>query len=118
MEAMPCPMRICWASSLDPVTGAKKNAVDSSRDPANAFDNMENLDQTTVTEVCQVNRIGYPKALKIKAALEVEKCMASKPASDRIKLKSSRAFVNQFSPFLKNLKKEIIKIVLLDPKLQ
>jgi DNA repair protein RadC len=68
--------------------------------------------------MCQVKGIGPAKAAQIKAALEVGKRMASKPASIKIKLKSSRALVEQFSPFLKNLKKEVVKIVLLDPKLQ
>ena len=97
---------------------AKKNAVDLSRDLLNTFGTLENLDQVTVTEMCQVKGIGSAKAAQIKAALEVGKRMASKPANTKIKLKSSRAFVDQFSPFLKNLKKEIVKIVLLDPKLQ
>ena len=97
---------------------AKKNAVDLSRDLLNEFGTLENLDQATVTEMCQVKGIGPAKAAQIKAALEVGKRMASKPASIKIKLKSSRALVEQFSPFLKNLKKEVVKIVLLDPKLQ
>ena len=97
---------------------AKKNAVDLSRDLLNQFGTLENLDQATVTEICQVKGIGSAKAAQIKAALEVGKRMASKPASIKNKLKSSQAFVDQFSPFLKNLKKEIVKIVLLDPKLQ
>ena len=96
----------------------KKNAVDLSRDLLNAFGTLENLDQATVTEMCQVKGIGSAKAAQIRAALEMGKCMASKPTSIKIKLKSSRAFVDQFSLFLKNLKKEIVKIVLLDPKLQ
>ena len=44
--------------------------------------------------------------------------MASKPRSMKNKLKSSQTFVKQFVPFLKNLKREIVKIVLLDRKLQ
>ena len=97
---------------------AKKNAVDLSRDLLNEFGTLENLDQATVTEMCQVKGIGPAKAAQIKAALEVGKRMASKPASIKIKLKSRRALVEQLSPFLKNLKKEVVKIVLLDPKLQ
>ncbi len=97
---------------------SKKNAVDLSRDLLNAFGTLENLDQATVTEMCQIKGIGAAKAAQIKAALEVGKRMASKPTGTKVKLKSSRAFVEQFSPFLKNLKKEIVKIVLLDPKLQ
>ena len=84
---------------------AKKNAVDLSRDLLNEFGTLENLDQATVTEMCQVKGIGPAKAAQIKAALEVGKRMASKPASIKIKLKSSRALVEQFSLFLKNLKK-------------
>ena len=101
-----------WGSSR------KKNAVDLSRDLLNAFGTLENLDQATVTEMCQVKGIGPAKAAQIKAALEVGKRMASKPASIKIKLKSRQAFVDHSPPFLKNLKKEIVKIVLLDPKLQ
>ena len=96
----------------------KNNAVDLSRDLLNAFGTLENLDQATVTEMCQVKGIDSAKAAQIRAALEMGKRMASKPTSIKIKLKSSRAFVDQFSLFLKNLKKEIVKIVLLDPKLQ
>ena len=97
---------------------AKKNAVDLSRDLLNMFETLENIDQATVTEMCQVKGIGAATAAQIKAALEVGKRMAAKPINIKIKLKSSQAFVDQFSPFLKHLKKEIVKIVLLDPKLQ
>ena len=71
----------------------KKNAVDLSRDLLNEFGTLENLDQATVTEMCQVKGIGPAKAAQIKAALEVGKRMASQPASIKIKLKSSRALV-------------------------
>jgi DNA repair protein RadC len=97
---------------------SKKNAVDLSLDLLNTFGTLENLDQATVTEICQVKGIGAAKAAQIKAALEVGKRMASKPTRTKLKLKSSQAFVEHFSPFLKHLKKEIVKIVLLDPKLQ
>ena len=68
--------------------------------------------------MCQIKGIGAAKVAQIKAALELGKRMASKPTGVKVKLKSSQAFVEQFSPFLKYLKKEIVKIVLLNPKLQ
>ena len=68
--------------------------------------------------MCQGKGIDSAKAAQIRAALEMGKRMASKPTSIKIKFKFIRAFLDQFSPFLKNLKKEIVKIVLLDPKLQ
>ena len=74
---------------------AKKNAVDLSLDLLNAFGTLENLDQATVAEMCQVKGIGAAKAAQIKAALEVGKRMASKPTRTKLKLKSSQAFVEQ-----------------------
>ena len=97
---------------------AKKNAVDLSRDLLKNFGSLENIDQASITEICQIQGIGNAKAAQIKAALEIGKRMAAKTSGKKIKMKSSRIFVEYFSPFLKNLKKEIVKIVLLDPKLQ
>jgi DNA repair protein RadC len=68
--------------------------------------------------MCQTKEIGAAKATQIKAPLEVEKRIASKPKGVKIKLKSSQVFVEKFFSFLRNLKKEIVKIMLLDPKLQ
>ena len=68
--------------------------------------------------MCQTKDIGAAKETQIKAPLEVEKRIASKPKGVKIKLKSSQVFVEKFFPFLRNLKKEIVKIMLLDPKLQ
>ena len=48
----------------------------------------------------------------------MEKRIASKPKGVKIKLKPSQVFLEQFFAFLINLKKEIVKIVLLDLKLQ
>ncbi len=96
----------------------RKNAVDLSRDLLNKFGTLENIDQASITEICQIKGIGPAKAAQIKAALEVGKRMVAKTSGKKIKMKSSRVFFEHFSPFLKNLKKEIVKIVLLDPKLQ
>ena len=68
--------------------------------------------------MCQIKAICAAKAAQIKVPQEVEKCMASKTTGVKIKLKFSQAFVEKFFTFLRNLKKEIVKIVLLEPKLQ
>ncbi|MZH42196.1 MAG: DNA repair protein RadC [Nitrospinae bacterium] len=109
---------IYWVSSLALEIGDQKNAVDLSRDILKVFSSLENIDQATVNEICQVKGIGSAKAAQIKAALEVGKRMSSKSASLKTELKSSQALVTQFAPFMRNLKKEIVKIVLLDNKLQ
>jgi DNA repair protein RadC len=53
-----------------------------------------------------------------KAPLEVRKRIVSNPTRVKIKLKPRQAFVEKFFLFLRNLKKESAKIVLLEPKLQ
>ena len=97
---------------------AKKNAVDLSRDLIKKFGILENIDQASITEIFEVKGIGTAKATQIKAALEVGKRLAAKTSEKKIKMISSRDFFEYFSPFLKNLKKEIVKIALLDLKLQ
>ena len=89
-----------------------------SRDLLNKFGTFENIDQASITEICHIQGIGTAKAAQIKAALEVGKRMDAKNSGKNIKMKSSRVFFEYFSPFLKNLKKGIVNIVLLDPKLQ
>ena len=49
--------------------GAKKSSIDFCRDLLKAFDNLDNLDRTSVHELCKVKGIGLAKASQIKAAL-------------------------------------------------
>ena len=117
--AAACRTHTCWESKSALGVGAQKiNAVDSSQNLLSAFGTLENLNQATSTEMCQIKAIGASKAAQTKAPLKVGKRMASNPTRAKIKLKSCQAFVEKFFPFLRNLKKEIVKIVLLEPKLQ
>ena len=83
----------------------------------NKFLTLKNIDQVSITEICHIQGISAAKAQQIKVALEVGKKMSSKP-SKKIKMKSSRIFFERFLSFFKNLKKEIVKILLLVLKLQ
>jgi len=96
---------------------AKKNAIDLSRDLLTMFTDFNRIDQASITELCKVKGIGLAKAAQIKAALEVGKRMSSQSSGKKIKMTTSRCFVEHFAPFMKNLKKEIVKLVLLNPKL-
>ena len=82
------------------------------------LNDFNKLDQASISEICEVKGIGATKAAQIKAALEIGKHMASQALGVKIKLLTARDFVEQFTPFMKNLRKEIVKVVLLDPKLQ
>jgi len=96
---------------------SQKNAVDLSRDLLNIFDDFNKIDQASITELCEVKGIGLAKAAQIKAALEVGKRMSSQSSGKKEKMTTSRCFVEHYTPFMKNLKKEIVKLVLLNPKL-
>ena len=95
----------------------RKNAVDLSRDLLNVFSNFRQMDQASVMELCKVKGIGIAKAAQIKAALEVGKRMSSQKTDKKEKMDTSRCFVEYYAPFLQHLKKEIVKVVLLNPKL-
>ena len=97
--------------------GAKKNAIDICRDLLKEFGNLNSLDRASIHELCQVKGIGMAKATQIKAALEVGKRMASNRSGNQTKMTTSRAFVDYFAPFLKNLRKEVVKVALLNNKL-
>jgi DNA repair protein RadC len=96
---------------------ANKNAIDLSRDLLNMFNDFYSIDQASVTELCKVKGIGLAKAAQIKAALEVGKRMSSQSSGKKVKMQTSRCFVEHYTPFMKNLRKEIVKLVLLNPKL-
>jgi DNA repair protein RadC len=96
---------------------ARKNAVDLSRDLLKVFNDFRQIDQASVAELCKVKGIGIAKAAQIKAALEVGKRMSSQKTDKKEKMDTSRCFVEYYAPFLKHLKKEIVKVVLLNPKL-
>jgi DNA repair protein RadC len=88
-----CRTHTCGESKSALGVGAQKKLVDSSQNFLSAFGTLENLNQATGTEMCQIKAIGAAKAAQTKAPLEVEKRMASKPTRMKIKQKFSQAFV-------------------------
>jgi|TARA_Y100000294_G_scaffold110880_1_gene102762 DNA repair protein RadC len=96
---------------------AKKNALDLSRDILQVFGNFQKIDQALVSELCSIKGIGSAKAAQIKAALEVGKRMSSQSSGSKTKMQSARDFVDLYAPFLRHLKKEIVKVFLLNSKL-
>ena len=99
-------------------SGANKSAVDICRDLLKVFGSLSNLDRALIHELCKIKGIGLAKAAQIKAALEVGKRLASARSGNTVKMTTSRAFVKYFAPFIKNLRKEVVKVALLDNKLK
>jgi len=97
---------------------SQKSAVDLGRDLLRSFGNLYNLERASITELCEVKGIGPAKATQIKAALEVGKRMSAQTGGVKVKMLCARDFVDQYAPFLRHLKKEVVKAVLLDIKSQ
>ena len=95
---------------------AKKSALDMGREILSTFGDFRHLDLLSVSELCTIKGIGMAKAAQVKAALEIGKRMSSQYGGKKKKFRSSDDVVNYFIPLMRNLKKEIFKIVLLDSK--
>lgn len=97
--------------------GKKKgSAVELARELLGRFNGLGGLINLSMAELCSIGGIGPAKAAQIKAALELGRRVLSEPLSKEIKVVSGRAIYSHYYPHLKNLKKEIFKVILLDGK--
>ncbi len=93
-----------------------KNSVDLARDLLKKFDDLSGIDSASIDELCKVNGIGNGKAIIIKAGLEIGRRFVSSSKSANSVYRSSEDVVDVYMPKMKNLKREIFKIVLLNAK--
>ncbi len=98
--------------------GTKRNAIDLCRDLIKIFGGFNQIDGASVNELCSIQGIGEAKAAQIKAAFELGKRLVSQRAVSKPKFGCSQDFVDYYSPFLKNIKKEVVRAALLNPKLK
>jgi DNA repair protein RadC len=96
---------------------SNKNAVDLAFDLLSKFGGLQHIDTATIHEICQIKGIGPAKAAQIKAALEIGKRLTARNTGPRVKMACSQDFYEYFSPFISRLKKEVVKVALLNPKL-
>lgn len=96
--------------------GDKKSAVDIGRELLMKFGNFRSLDLLSINELCSIKGIGAAKAAQIKAAFEIGKRMSSQYGRSRKQFRSSEDVVDHYLPLMRNIKKEIFKIILLDSK--
>lgn len=92
------------------------SAVDIARELLTIFGGLGSLINLSMAELCSIEGIGPAKAAQIKAALELGRRTLSEPLSTEIKVVSGKAIYSHYYPYLKNLKKEIFKVILLDGK--
>lgn len=77
---------------------------------------LAGLTQSGVQELCEISGIGPAKVAQLKAALELGRRAMAVPISTGTKISSSADLFRHFHPLLRDLKREIFKVVLLDAK--
>ncbi|MFQ5824726.1 MAG: DNA repair protein RadC [bacterium] len=88
-------------------------AIDLARQLLKEFGGLRGMDSRSVAELCQVNGIGPAKAAQLKAALEVGKRLFLEEAKIKDKVESSDDVYKIVNPHLRDLGREVFKILLL-----
>jgi len=90
------------------------SAVELARNIIKHFEDLTSLEAASISELCSIKGISTAKAVQIKAGLEIGKRSLSRKKPIQKKFKSSKEIADYYMPYLKNLKKEIFKVVLLN----
>jgi DNA repair protein RadC len=77
---------------------------------------LRKLDSLSYTEMSSVKGIGLAKFTQVKAALEMGKRLLRESSAPKKKIHNAVDLVDYFGPKMRDLKKEIFKIILLDVK--
>lgn len=95
------------------VGGFEDTAIDLARRLLQKFGGFRGLDSKSVAELCEINGIGPAKAAQIKAALEVGKRVFVAKSKEKKKIESSEDVNLLVGPYLRDLPREVFKILLL-----
>jgi DNA repair protein RadC len=97
------------------VGSSGKSAVDLARELINEFGTFRNIDSKSFAELKRKG-LGIAKIAQIKAAIETGKRFHREKSLSKLKIKNSKDIVDYFIPYLRDMKKEVFKAVLLDGK--
>ena len=92
----------------------KTSAVDLARILIDKFGNFRELDSASISELQSIKGIGPAKSAQMKAALEIGKRFLRQKTEPKEKIKSVEDVFNYYKPYLRDLKKEVFKVILLD----
>ena len=94
----------------------RMSAVDVGMDLLNRLGNLQGLANRSVRELCAVPGIGPAKVAQIKAAIELGKRALSAPLTTGTVITQSRTVFEHYFPLLRDLRRELFKVILLDAK--
>ncbi len=97
------------------VGSSGQSAVDMARELINEFGTFRNIDLKSFSEIKRKG-LGIAKIAQIKAAIEIGKRFLKEKSIFKVKIKTSKDLVDYFMPYMRDIKKEIFKVVLLDGK--
>jgi DNA repair protein RadC len=95
------------------VGNQETTAIDLARKLLQEFGGFRGIDARSVAELCELNGIGVAKAAQIKAALELGKRLFLEETRIKDKVESSDDVYKIVSPHLRNLGREVFKVLLL-----
>ena len=97
-------------------TGVKgESAFDIARGILKSFKSFRTMSQTEVSQWKSIKGLGIAKIAQIKAAIEIGRRFGEERIEEeRPKISSSREVVNMMMPRLRDLKKEVFKVLYLD----
>lgn len=77
---------------------------------------LRKLDSLSYTEMSSFKGIGLAKFAQIKAALEIGKRLLREESSIKKKINNASDLVDYYKPYMRDMKKEIFKLIMLDVK--
>jgi len=93
-----------------------KTSVDIAKELLLKSGGLRKLNSLSFSEMSSVKGIGLAKFAQIKAALEMGKRLLREASSPKKKIHNAVDLVDYYGPNMRDLKKEIFKIILLDVK--
>lgn len=92
-----------------------RSAVDLAREILQKFKTLRNMSHTDLSLWNEIKGLGAAKITQIKAAIELGRRLSEEPLKEnKAKIKSSQDIVKIFMPRMRDLKKEVFKIVFLN----
>jgi DNA repair protein RadC len=96
------------------ITGT--SAEDLGKKLLDRFGSLRGLDNASVPEISTIKGIGMVKAVQIKAGLELGKRLMREETKQKPRIKTLDDVINYYMPYMRDLKEEIFKVMLLDSR--
>jgi len=92
----------------------KKTAIDLARELLDRYESLQNLFSRSPSELTVVKGIGSAKAAILSSAFELVRRIQSRGSGGKPSFKRSSDVVNTYLPLMRDLKKEVFKVLLLN----